>query len=192
MTAPQRCGLCHNAHVGKRPHHILRAEAELCLYCHSKPLPSGDHEIADIAGWDMFIRYRDKVEGIRYFQAAVEIPGAPIRLQRFLTAWREDEEGWSIEDAISYWVDVRDSSEDDYNRAVSERQIYRLVASRDEAVLDPVLQKWKLWHGRCPDSWQEVVDAGFLSEIPVDYFGRTYRILPESCSAMGEDEVRFD
>ena len=151
-----------------------------------------DYEIAESAGWDMFIRYRDKTEGIRYFKAAVEIPGSPMRLRRFLAAWSEDEQGWTLEDAISYWTDVRDSSEDAYHRAVSERQIYRLIASRDEAVLDPVLQNWKLWRGRCPDDWQEVVDSGLLSQIPVDYFGRTYSIRSESCSAMGGDEVRFD
>ena len=154
-------------------------------------MPS-NYEIADIAGWDMFIRYRDKTEGIRYFKAAVEIPGSPLRLKRFLLAWTEDQEKWSIEDAILYWTDVRDASEDEYHRAMSERQIYRLIASRDEALLDPVLQNWKLWRGRCPEDWQEVVDSGLLSQIPVDYFGRTYRIRSESCSAMGEDEVRFD
>lgn len=151
-----------------------------------------DYEIAESAGWDMFIRYRDKTEGIRYFKAAVEVPGSPMRLRRFLAAWSEDEQGWTLNDAISYWSDVRDASEDEYHRAVSERQIYRLIASRDEAVLDPVLQNWKLWRGRCPNDWQEVVDSGLLSQIPVDYFGRTYRIRSDSCSAMGEDEVRID
>jgi hypothetical protein len=151
-----------------------------------------NHEIAEAAGWDMFIRYRDKAEGIRYFKVAVEIPGAPLRLKRFLAAWREDEEGWSIDDAISYWTEVRDSSDDEYNRMVSERQIYRLVASRDEELLNPILEKWKLWHGRCPGSWDAVVEAGFLRKAPVDYFGRPYRILAESCTTMGEDEVRFD
>jgi len=151
-----------------------------------------DYEIAETAGWDLYIRYRDKKEGIRYFKEALEIPGAPLRLRRFLTAWREDEEGWSIDDAVSYWTEIRDASDDDYNRAVVERQIYRLIASRDEAVLDPVLQTWKLRHGRCPDNWQEVVESGLLNEVPIDYFGRAYRILPESCTTMGEDEVRFD
>ena len=151
-----------------------------------------NYEIADIAGWDMFIRYRDKREGIRYFKKAVEIPGAPVRLVRFLTKWTEDEEGWSVDDAIEYWTEVRDSSDDPYHRAVSERQIYRLIDSRDAAVLDPVLQNWRLLHGRCPDNWREVVDSGLLDEVPVDYFGQPYRIRPESCTSMGEDAVRYD
>jgi tetratricopeptide (TPR) repeat protein len=150
-----------------------------------------NHEIAEAAGWDLFIRYRDRKEGIRYFEAAVDLPGAPIRIRRFLAAWREKEEAWSIEDAIAYWIEVRDSTEDAYNRAVSERQIYRLVASRDVEQLDPILKNWSLMHGRCPDSWAAVVETGFLTETPTDYFGRPYRILPEGCVAMGEDEVRF-
>lgn len=154
-------------------------------------MPS-NYEIADTAGWDLFVRYRDKKEGIRYFKAALENPDAPLRLRRFVAAWSEDEEGWSIDDAIAYWTEIRDSSDGEYHRAVVERQIYRLLASRDEAVLDPVLQNWRLWHGRCPDNWQEVVESGLLNEVPIDYFGRDYRILPESCTTMGEDEVRFD
>jgi hypothetical protein len=140
----------------------------------------------------MFIRYRDRHEGIRYFRAAVAMPGAPHRLKRFLAVWSEDEEGWSFEDAMSYWREVSEEAETEYDRAVSERQIYRLIASRDEALLNPVLQKWSLWHGRCPTNWQEVIDSGFLAEIPIDYFGQTYRILPETCSAMAVNEVRFD
>jgi tetratricopeptide (TPR) repeat protein len=151
-----------------------------------------NYEIAETAGWDLFIRYRDKAEGIRYFKAAAGIPGAPVRIKRFLVAWEEDEEGWSIDDAISYWTDVRDSSDDDYNRAVSERQIYRLIASRDKAQLNPLLEKWKLWHGRCPETWAEVVDSGFLSSVPVDYFGNPYLILAEDCTVKGADSVRFD
>lgn len=151
-----------------------------------------NYEIAETAGWDLFIRYRDKTEGIRYFKAAADIPGSPIRLKRFLLAWRADEEGWSIEDAISYWTDVRDSSDDEYNRAVSERQIYRLIASRDRAQLNPLLNQWKLWHGGCPAAWEEVVDSGFLREVPVDYFGNPYRILAEDCTVQGADSVRFE
>jgi len=151
-----------------------------------------NYEIAEAAGWDMFIRYRDRREGIRYFDAAVKVPGAPSRIQRFLTRWREDVEGWSIDDAISYWIDVRNSYDDDYNRAVSERQIYRLVASRDTDRLDPVLEQWKIWHGRCPDRWEEVVESGFLREAPLDYFGKPYRIQEETCAVVGEDEVIFD
>ena len=87
---------------------------------------------------------------------------------------------------------MRDSSDDPYHRAVSERQIYRLIDSRDAAVLDPVLQNWRLWRGRCPDTWQEVVDSGLLDEVPVDYFGQPYRIRSESCTSMGQDAVRYD
>lgn len=152
----------------------------------------GDYEIAETAGWDMYIRYRDKREGIRYFAHAVSIPGAPHRLRRFLTSWSEQEQGWSVDDAISYWEDVRRLAENDYDREVCDRQIYRLVASRDAELLDPLLEDWRLMHGRCPDGWDEVVDSGFLSRPPIDYFGKPYRILSESCTVMGEDEVRFD
>ena len=148
--------------------------------------------IAEAAGWDCFIRYRDRKEGIRYFTAAVAVPDAPHRLRRFLTVWTENEEGWSFDEAYRYWLEVLEESESDYDRAVCEKQIYRLFASRDEALLDPVLADWRGRTGSCPEAWQELVDAGALSRVPVDYFGQDYRILPESCSAMGLESVRFD
>jgi tetratricopeptide (TPR) repeat protein len=149
-------------------------------------------EIAEAAGWDLFIRYRDRKQGIRYFEAAVAMPGSPHRLRRFLTAWSEDEDGWSYEDALSYWMEVRDEAENAYDLAVCDKQIYRLVASRDGELLNPVLRTWKLRHGRCPDDWQEVVDSRLLQEVPMDYFGQSYRIVPETCSAMGLDSVNLE
>ena len=154
-------------------------------------MPS-NHEIAEAAAWDMYIRYRDRIEALRYLKSAADIPGSPHRLKRFLTVWSEDGQEWSFENALSYWQEVRDEAETDYDRAVCEKQIYRLFASRDEELLNPMLQDWQARHGDCPDSWQILVDAGWLQEIPVDYFGRTYRILTEPCSAMAEDSVRFD
>ena len=123
---------------------------------------------------------------------AVATPGAPHRLKRFLTVWMENEEGWSFEDALQYWREVREEAENDYDRKVCDRQIYRLFAARDGEVLDPVLHQWSLWHGRCPSSWEELIDSGFLRETPVDYFGHQYQILPDSCTTMGLDSVKLD
>jgi len=151
-----------------------------------------NHEIAEAAAWDMYIRYRDKAEALRYLKSAAEIPGSPHRLKRFLAVWSEDEEEWSFENAISYWMEVRKEAETDYDRAVCEKQIYRLIASRDQELLNPVLEDWAARHESCPESWETLVEAGRLGAVPVDYFGQSYLILPESCSAMATESVRFD
>jgi hypothetical protein len=149
-------------------------------------------EIAEAAGWDMYIRYRDKPEALRYFGSAAAVPGSPHRIKRFLAVWSNDEEGWSFDDALAYWKEVRGEAENAYDLAVCDKQIYRLFASRDEGTLDPVLQQWKFGHGICPDSWQQIIDAGWLREVPMDYFGQPYRILPESCTAHAIEDVRID
>lgn len=151
-----------------------------------------NHELAEAAAWDMYIRYRDKDEALRFLITAAEIPGSPHRVRRFLTKWSEDEKEWSIEDAIRYWIEVLKEAETDYDRSVCERQIYRLVASRDEALLNPMLEDWSRDRGGCPETWEPLVEAGWLAEVPVDYFGQSYRILPESCSTMAIDSVQFD
>ena len=151
-----------------------------------------NHEIAEAAAWDMYIRYRDMANALRYLKVAAAIPGSPHRLKRFLAAWSEDEEEWSFSNAISYWIEVRETAKTDYDRAVCEKQIYRLVASRDEELLNPLLGDWMARQGRCPESWEPLVEAGWLDRAPVDYFGQSYRILPESCSSMAAESVRFD
>ena len=151
-----------------------------------------NHEIAEAAAWDMYIRYRDMANALRYLKVAAAIPGSPHRLKRFLAAWSEDEEEWSFSNAISYWIEVRETAKTDYDRAVCEKQIYRLVASRDEELLNPLLGDWVARQGRCPESWEPLVEAGWLDRAPVDYFGQSYRILPESCSSMAAESVRFD
>lgn len=151
-----------------------------------------NHELAEAAAWDMYIRYRDMDGAIRYLTAAAEIPGAPHRVQRFLAVWSEKEEGWSFDDALAYWMGVRAEAKSDYDRSVCEKQIYRLHASRDEAMLNPVLGDWMRRNGRCPEGWQALVDAGWLRGVPVDYFGQNYRIVPESCTAQAIEGVRLD
>jgi tetratricopeptide (TPR) repeat protein len=152
----------------------------------------GNYEIAEAAAWDMYIRYHDTDEALRYLERAVDIPDVPHRLRRFLRVWSEDKQELSFEDALSYWMEVREEAETDYDLAVCERQIYRLFASRDKAALDPLLQNWKLRHGICAGSWQEIVEAGWLGKEPMDYFGNAYRILPDTCTAHAIEGVRID
>ena len=149
-------------------------------------------EIAEAAAWDMYIRYRDMDAAIRYVESAVEIPGAPHRLKRALGVWRDREGEWTFDDALEYWEEAREEAESDYDEVVCQRQIYRLFAARDEDRLNPILRSWTDRHGRCPDGWGEIIDAGWLRSVPTDYFGQPYRILPESCEAMALDEARID
>ena len=47
-------------------------------------------------------------------------------------------------------------------------------------------------YGVCPETWEPLIEAGWLAKAPIDYFGKSYRILPEACSAMATESVRFD
>ena len=149
-------------------------------------------ELAEAAAWDMYIRYREMDHARRYIEAAVAMPGSPPRYGRALAVWREREGEWSFDSAVEYWEQAREEATNDYDRAVCERQIYRLYAARDEEQLEPLLDEWSMRHGECPDDWRQVVDAGWLRDVPVDYFGAPYEILPESCTAMAKDGVRLD
>lgn len=174
------------------PDDAERQQAVIRLFDKGLANMPGNHELAEAAAWDMYVRYRDMEQAIRYVEAGVEMPGAPHRLKRLLAVWRDREDGLSFEEALAYWQEVREEAETEYDRVVSDRQIYRLFAARDTDRLDPLLERWSERTGSCPSSWKPLVDAGWLQDVPRDYFGQPYRILPESCSAKGLDDVRFD
>ena len=169
-----------------------RQQAVIRLFDKALRNMPNDWEIAEAAAWDMYIRYRDMDQAIRYIEVGAAIPGAAHRLRRALGVWRDREGEMTVDEALQYWDQALEESDSAYDRAVCERQLYRLYASRDEERLNPMLESWSERTGSCPASWQPLIDAGWLKKVPVDYFGQPYRIMPESCSAVALDEVHFD
>jgi len=138
-------------------------------------------ELAEAAAWDMYMRFRDRRQALRYAEIAAARPGAPARIKRMVGVWRDSEKVWTADDSIAYWRQAVAEAVDEYDRRMSLSKLYDAVAARDREALDPVLAYLREDLGRCPGSWSEAVQRGALIAVPLDYVGNPYGIDPERC-----------
>ncbi|MCU0234604.1 MAG: hypothetical protein MUE90_11325 [Thermoanaerobaculales bacterium] len=138
-------------------------------------------ELAEAAAWDMFMRFRDRRQALRYAEVAAARAGAPARIKRMVGVWRDSESAWTVEDSIAYWRQAVAEAVDAYDRRMSLSKLYDAVATRDREALNPVLAYLRDDLGRCPASWDEAVRRGALVSVPLDYVGNPYGIDPERC-----------
>ena len=67
-----------------------------------------------------------------------------------------------------------DSADSEWIRNEAIRRLAQLQALNDIDQLSELTQRFLLARGRFPDSWSELVEAGFLAEVPEDPTGRVY------------------
>jgi hypothetical protein len=138
-------------------------------------------ELAEAAAWDFFIRFRDRETAIHFAEIAARHPDAPARIKRMVGVWRDKESAWSLEDSIAYWRRAVEDAEDEWDRVMCMNQLYDAVAARDREMLEPLLEAFSARYGYCPSSWEDVVRAGGLREVPRDAFGDPYGVGIETC-----------
>jgi hypothetical protein len=138
-------------------------------------------ELAEAAAWDFFMRFRDRETALHIAEIGARHPEAPARIKRMVGVWRDKESAWSLEDSIAYWRRAVEDAEDEWDRVMCMNQLYDAVAARDREMLEPLLAAFTAHYGFCPSSWEDVVRAGGLREVPRDAFGDPYGIGAESC-----------
>jgi hypothetical protein len=138
-------------------------------------------ELAEAAAWEFFMRFRDRETALHFAEIAARHPEAPARIKRMVGVWRDKESAWSLEDSIAYWRRAVEDAEDEWDRVMCMNQLYDAVAARDREMLEPLLAAFTAHYGFCPSSWEDVVRAGGLREVPRDAFGDPYGIGAESC-----------
>jgi len=149
-------------------------------------------ELAEVAAWDAHLVLNDRELAVRWIGMAAERPGAPPDVKRVYGRWRDDIHGWTIEDSIAYWEEVvaEATRKPDINLATSH--LYDSYVTLHRRRLDPLLASVRQRTGRCPGSWQEVVEQGLLAEAPLDYLGNPYGIDPDSCTLLARKRIRWD
>lgn len=149
-------------------------------------------ELAEMAAWDAHLVLNDKELAVRWMGMAAERPGSPPEVKRVYGRWRDNIHGWTIEDSIAYWEGVvaEATRKPDINLATSH--LYDSYVTLHRRRLDPLLASMRQRTGRCPESWQEVVEQGLLPEAPLDYLGNPYSIDRESCTLVARKRIRWD
>lgn len=141
-----------------------------------------DWELAEAAAWDFFMRFGDRETALYFAEIAAQRPQAPARIKRMVGVWRDKENSWSLDDSIEYWRRAAYDAEDVWDRAMCMNQLYDAVVARDRQILEPLLRAFAIRYGFCPSSWDDLIRAGALRQVPLDIFGDPYGIENDHCT----------
>jgi hypothetical protein len=149
-------------------------------------------ELAEVAAWDAHLVLNNQDLAVRWMRMASERPGAPAEVKRVYGRWRDDIHGWTVEDSIAYWeaVVAEATRKADINLATSH--LYDSYVTLHRRGLDPLLANIRQRTGRCPESWQEVVEQGLLPAVPLDSLGNPYGVDQSSCTLLARKRIRWD
>jgi hypothetical protein len=150
----------------------------------------GSWQLAEAAAWDFFIRFHDQEAALHYAEIAAVHPDAPARIKRMVGVWRDKERAWTIDDSIDYWRRAIDEAEDEYDRAISVSHLYDAVVTKDRTALEAVLAAYSRRHGSCAESWDDVIAAGLIREVPLDLMDNPYEIDPFMCTIVALKKIR--
>jgi hypothetical protein len=168
---------------------VLKQKAQSLFDKGLRNLPES-WELAEYAAWDMYLRYKDPFQAIRYVEIAASIPGAPPRLKRILGVWRDKNRAWTVEDSIAYWEQAVEHAENEFDRYVCRNKLYDAYLSRDRQRLQPLIDDYVERTGSCSEGWGGLIRAGLLREVPLDSVGNPYSIDREECVLVAHKKIR--
>ena len=155
-----------------------------------------DYYLAEEAAWKCHIFFKDNKLAAEYAKIAASHPNAPHWTKRFFGHLKS--ETWSLDEAITYWADVLDEAQSDYQRMVSRNHLYDLIVQKDKQLYEPFLEEFRNRFGRCPRNWGEIISSGItvngdrLIEPPKDFFENEYGLDVESCTLIAEKKIKED
>ena len=147
-------------------------------------------QLAEAAAWDLFMHFHDQEAALHYAEIAAVHPGAPARINRMVGVWRDKEHAWTIDDSIEYWRRAVNDAEDEYDRTMSVSHLYDAVTAKDRGVLEAVLAYYSERYGSCARSWEELIAAGLIGEVPLDLMGNPYGIDSSACTIVAFKKIR--
>jgi tetratricopeptide (TPR) repeat protein len=108
-----------------------------------------------------------------YFKKAADHPNAPPLVQRkraHMTYMQDD-----LEYAYQLWMDIlKNSANDKFARSAARNHLHQIKNEKDKKKLEQKINEFKQRYGRNPNTLNELVRAGLISEIPKDFSGTDY------------------
>ena len=147
-------------------------------------------QLAEAAAWDLFMRFQDQGAALHYAEIAAARPDASGRIKRMVGVWRDKGRVWTIDDSIEYWKRAADDAEDEYDRTMCASHLYDALVARDRNTLEAVLATYFERHGSCAESWEELIEADLIREVPLDLVGKPYGIESSDCTIVAFKKIR--
>jgi tetratricopeptide (TPR) repeat protein len=125
----------------------------------------------------------------QWFERAARTPGAPLHMREAVMAMYV--KGNEAEAAIRFLTHMIATSEDSESRQALEAQLRQAYLEQAARPLDEAAAAYLERHGRVPTSVPELVRSGFLTDVPADPFGGSWRFDDEGRARSTLNERRL-
>lgn len=126
------------------------------------------HGLAFVEYWS----HRNYAVAAEWLERAARVPGAPIWLTSSAALMRE--QAGDRASARILWRQLHDSSEDEALKNLARVRIAQFDAMDDLDALNELVARFGARAGRPATTWEELIDAGVMSMVPVDPAGVAY------------------
>ncbi len=126
-----------------------------------------------------FVEYwwrRDSRAAADWFMKAAKLPDAPNWLEPLAASVLA--EGGERDASRQAWLQLNQTADHEWIRQAARRGLLQLDAEGHIEILEPLVHKFFDMNGRFPASWQEMIAAKLLRQVPVDPTGYVYDLDP--------------
>jgi len=141
-------------------------------------------------GFLYFTTLKDHAKAARYFKFASRLPNAPDITRRF-TAFAFRKAG-KKDVALSLWEEIYRSSDNKVMKETALNAIKNITLEKIAEHLTDVVQRFHEERGAYPESLDDLVSAGYLSQVPKDPFGGDYYFDRRLMKVLSKSKVERD
>jgi tetratricopeptide (TPR) repeat protein len=127
-------------------------------------------------GFIYSLEKKDYLSAAQAFEQGSKVPNAHPFLK--LLAARMAEQGGDMETARLLWATTYESTKDKQIKANAAAHLRALQVDEIVPKLEDVILGYFRRAGHYPDSWGDLIRAGYLRGVPLDPLGRPYRLAP--------------
>jgi tetratricopeptide (TPR) repeat protein len=137
-------------------------------------------------GFVYYWQLQDYKKAAEWFQRGGELPNGPwwLRTQAAITL----AQGGDRQASRFLWTNIYAGADNDWMKQNAERRLLQLDALDHVDGLTAVIHEYQRRHGRLPQTWSELIQAGLLRGQPIDPTGKPYVLDRET----GQPDVARD
>ena len=140
----------------------------------------GTWELAEDIGFVHYWWFHDYSQAAEWFKRAGDMPGAPNWLAPVAAVTLA--QGGNRESSRRLWQDVLANADADWLRTQARFRLLQLDAMDQIGALEGLVTLYAQRTGSAPQSWVDLIRAGYLRGIPIDPERHEYQLNPSSGS----------
>ena len=139
-----------------------------------------------LIGINYYYEFYDDAKAAEYMSHAARLPGAPSASLAKIAA-NFYVSGHSPQQAVNLLAEMYEKATDENAKKLLEIRLKIVLTERDFYVLEQAIERYRTQNGRHPPTLEALVDAGFLSALPVEPSGGRYLYDPKTGSVSSSE-----